>query len=121
MCSSYLNYTPQESEIKERAQLYCKSDHDYATDVFVVYPDIYRRGPRFFTYPASETQYDNILYATGWSFPDFLQMELDGGGQWNYRSFGAVVGATGPKITSYFANASSNTFLMEAFTRRAFR
>ena len=25
-------------------------------------------------------------------------------------SFGAVVGAAGPKITSYFANASSNAF-----------
>ncbi len=90
-----VNYTPAESEIKERAQLYCKTDHDYATDEFPVYPDIYCRGPRFFTYPATETQYDNILYATGWSFPDFLRMELDGGGQWNYRSDGAVVGQEG--------------------------
>ena len=34
---------------------------------------------------------------------------------------GAVVGAAGPIMTSYFANASSNAFLISAFVRSAFR
>ena len=34
---------------------------------------------------------------------------------------GAVVGATGPSITSYFANASSKAFFIMAFTRSALR
>jgi len=34
---------------------------------------------------------------------------------------GAVVGATGPSITSYFANASSKAFLIRAFTLNAFK
>ena len=36
-------------------------------------------------------------------------------------SFGAVVGAAGPKITSYFSNALSNACLINAFVRSAFK
>ena len=38
-----------------------------------------------------------------------------------YSYVGAVVGATGPRIISYLAKASSNAFLISAFTRSAFR
>ena len=36
-------------------------------------------------------------------------------------NLGAVVGATGPNITSYLANASSNAFLIRALTLNALR
>ena len=36
-------------------------------------------------------------------------------------SFGAVVGAAGPRITSYFSNALSNACLINAFVRSAFK
>ena len=38
-----------------------------------------------------------------------------------YSYVGAVVGATGPRIISYFANASSNAFLINALVRSAFK
>ena len=92
-----VNYTPAESEIRERAQLWYKPDASdtRAESEMLINPDIYFRGLRFFTFPATEKQYDCIESVTGWSFPDFVRMELDRGGQWNYRSDGAVVGQTG--------------------------
>lgn len=101
---SGVNYTPAAGEVKSRAQLYVKDwiDGSDAGTEFRVLPDAEVRGPRFFTYPATETQYDNIRTATGWSFPSFLSMYLDRGGQWNYTSYGAYVGDIGS--VTYFQN-----------------